>query len=171
MDNLEIKALILVTVLLSGCVTSHPQNAEEFRKAVPGAFGAKVETFEVNRPFRDVARTFQKKAPECLNLRIKTTSQSSTSYHVVVTAYKPTVLVSAQRAELHLQQHHERGVMNVTQEPEGGYYLLVTDAYPLDKNRTRIEMYGPSMGYDTLMSSVKNWATGKNTGCPDLTKS
>lgn len=41
MDNLKIKALLLVTILLSGCVTSHPQTAEEFRKAVPGAFLAK----------------------------------------------------------------------------------------------------------------------------------
>jgi hypothetical protein len=170
MDNLEIKTLILFTLLLSGCVTSHPQTAEEFRKAVPGAFMAKVETFEVNRPFRDVARTFQKKAPECLNLRIKTTERSSTSYHVVVTAYKPTVRVSAQRAELHVQQHHEAGVMNVTKEPEGGYYLLVTDAYPLDKNRTRIDMFAPSMGHDVLISAIKGWATGKNVGCPDLTK-
>jgi hypothetical protein len=170
MDNLEIKALILVTVLLSGCVTSHPQNAEEFRRAVPGAFSAKVETFDVDRPFQDVARTFQNKATECLSMRIKSTTQSNTMNHVVVSAYKPTVLVNAQRAELHLQQHHERGVMNVTKEPGGGYYIMVTDAYPVDKKRTRIEMFRPTMGYDTLISAVKGWATGKNLGCPDMTK-
>ena len=88
----------------------------------------------------------------------------------MVTAYKPTVRVSAQRAELHLQQHHEKGVMNVTQEPEGGYYLLVADAYPLAKNRSRIEIFGPSMGHDVLINAIKGWATGKNIGCPDLTK-
>ena len=57
-------ALIVVLNLFSlvGCV-SHPQTAEEFRKAVPGAFLATVETFEVDRPFGQVASTFQKMGP------------------------------------------------------------------------------------------------------------
>lgn len=165
-----IKTVALFTVLLSGCATHHPQTAEEFRKAVPGAFMAKVETFEVNRPFRDVAKTFQQKAPECLNVRVRTTSQTRMSYQVIVARYKPTVVVTGERAELHVQQHHEAGVLNVTKEPDGGYYLLVTDAYPLGKNRTRVQMYRPSMGHDVLIKAIKGWASGKNVGCPDLTK-
>ena len=44
--------LAIVTVLaLSGCV-SHPQTAQEFREAVPGAFTAEIETFEVDRPLQ-----------------------------------------------------------------------------------------------------------------------
>lgn len=170
MKNPVIKAVALFTILLSGCVTHHPQTAEEFRKAVPGAFMAKVETFEVNRPFRDVAKTFQQKAPECLNVRVRTTSQTNMSYQVIVARYKPTVVVTKERAELHVQQHHEAGVLNVTKEPDGGYYLLVTDAYPLGKNRTRVEMYRPSIGHDVLIKAIKGWASGKNVGCPDLTK-
>ena len=131
-----IMSIVAVTALLAGCVTSHPQTAEEFRQAVPGAAFAKTETFEVNRDFHAVARTFQKKAPECLAVTVRTTSQTTTSYQVIVTDYRPTVLVSAQRAELHVQQHHKQGVMKVTKEPEGGYYLLVADAYPAGKNKT-----------------------------------
>jgi hypothetical protein len=56
--------IVLVGFLtLVGCV-SHPQTAEEFRKAVPGAFSPKGETFEVDRPFSQVAGTFQKMGPE-----------------------------------------------------------------------------------------------------------
>ena len=165
-----ILTIALFTMMLSGCVTHHPQTAEEFRKAVPGAFMGKVETFEVNRPFSDVAKTFQKKAPECLNVSVKTTSQTRQSYQVIVTNYKPTVLVTEEKAELHVQQHHAAGVLNVTEEPNGGYYLLVADAFPLDKKRTRVDIYGPSIGHSVLIEAIKGWATGENIGCPDLTK-
>lgn len=163
---------IFTSVLLSGCaaMTGHPQTAEEFRQAVPGAFLGEVESFEVNRPFREVADTFREKAPVCLHKTIRTTSQTNMSYQVIVTTYNPTVLVDAERAELHLQQHHEAGVLNVTKEPEGGYYLLVADAIPVGKNNTRIDLYRPSVGFDVLIRGIKGWATGDVLGCPDLTK-
>src|SRR5574342_1016718 len=92
--------IVLVGLLtLVGCI-SHPQTAEEFRKAVPGAFSAKVETFEVDRPFNQVASTFQKMGPDCLAKTIKTTSQTNTSFQVIVTTYKPTVMVTEKKAEL-----------------------------------------------------------------------
>ena len=31
----------------------------------------KIETFEVDRSFKEVAHTFQKKAPQSLNVRVK----------------------------------------------------------------------------------------------------
>lgn len=170
MRNHVISAVVFATVLLAGCVTHHPQTAEEFRQAVPGGFMAKTEEFEVTRPFREVAETFRKKAPECLKVTIRTTSQSTTSYQVIVTSYKPTVVVTKSRAELHVQQYHQAGVMKVTKEPEGGYYLLVADAYPVDKNRTRVQLFRPSMGYDVLIRAIKGWASGENLGCPDMTK-
>jgi hypothetical protein len=78
--------------------------------------------------------------------------------------------VTEEKAELHVQQHHATGVLNVTEEPNGGYYLLVADAFPLDKKRTRVDIYGPSTGQDVLIKAIKGWATGENIGCPDLTK-
>ena len=170
MKRQVILTVILFPLIFSGCVTSHPQTAEEFRIAVPGAFMAKVETFEVDRPFSKVAATFKKMGPECLNITVETVSRSQTSFQRIVTVYKPTVLVTAERAELHVQQHHAKGVMAVTQEPEGGYYLLVADAYPLDKNRTRIDLYRPSAGFGVLIKAIKGWATGEEVGCPDMTK-
>jgi hypothetical protein len=161
--------VVLNLLALFGCI-SHPQTAEEFRKAVPGAFSAKVETFEVDRPFSQVAGTFQKVGPNCLSKTIKTTSQTTTSYQVIVTTYKPTVVVTGKKAELHVQFHHDQGVVNVGKEPEGGYYLLVVDAQPVTQTKTRIDLYRPSMGHGVLIQAVKNWATGENIGCPDLTK-
>jgi hypothetical protein len=170
MTDLRMNSLLLGAVLLAGCVTHMPQTAEEFRKAVPGAFMAKTETVEVARPFRDVAASFQKRAPECLDVTVESVSQTTTSYQVIVASYKPTVVVSAERAELHVQQDFKQGVMKVYTEPAGGHYLLVADAYPLDSNRTRLEFYRPSMGYDVLIRAIKGWASGQTLGCPDMTK-
>ena len=86
-----------------------------------------------------------------------------------MTRYKPTVVVSKQRAELHVQQHHESAVLKVTKEPEDGNYLVVTDAYPVSNNKTKIVIYRPSMGYGVMIKSIKGWATRKNIGCPDMT--
>jgi hypothetical protein len=159
----------LGAALLTGCV-SHPQTAEEFRRAVPGALTAKTEMFEVNRSFRDVAATFRKKGPECLEVTVKTTSRTTTSHQVIVTEYKPTVVVTKERAELHVQQHHKAGVVKASKEPAGGYYVLVADAYPVTQNRTKVHMFVPSMGHGVLIRAVRGWATGENLGCPDMTK-
>ena len=159
----------MCAILLTGCI-SHPQTPDEFRKAVPSAFSAKVESFEVDRAFGQVANTFQKMGPSCLAKTIKTTSQTKTSYQVIVTNDKPTVLVTPQKAELHVQFHHDQGVIGVGKEPEGGYYLLVADASPLTPTKTRIDLYRPSMGHGVLIQAVRNWASGENVGCPDLTK-
>ena len=167
---IPIARTLAATVLLAGCVTQHPQNAEEFRKMAPGAFLIKVENHEINRSVRQVGETFQKRAPECLNVRVRTTSQAPGSYQVIVSLYKPTVVVTNERAELHLQRHHEAGVMRVTKEPDGGYYLMVADAYPVDAKRSRLQIIGPSQGYDVIWRAILGWATGKDLGCPDLSK-
>lgn len=155
---------------LSGCATQMPQNAEEFRQAIPGAMFGKVETLEFERPFRQVAATFQRKAPECLSIAVRMTERSATSYQVVEVVYKPTVLVTKERAELHVQRDYKKGVLKVAKEPEGGHYVLVADAYPLPGNRTRLQWFGPSRGHDALIRALKGWASGDNPGCPDLTR-
>ena len=142
---------------------------DQFGKAVPGAMLAKTDTYEVNRSYRDVASTFQRKAPECLNMAVRTVSQTTTSYQNIVTEYTPTVNVTEQRTELHVQQLHKTGVIYPSKPPAGGIYLFVADATP-QGNKTRIQIYGPSKGYDVLHRAVRGWATGENLGCPDMTK-
>jgi len=156
-------------VLLTACVQM-PQTAEEFRKAVPGAMMTKTETYEVNRPAKDVAATFRRKAPECLKVAVRTVSQTTGSYQNILTEYTPTVIVTDQRTELHVQQLHKTGVLYPSKPPEGGTYILVADATPVAARRTRIQLYGPSKGYDVLYRAIRGWATGDNLGCPDMTK-
>jgi hypothetical protein len=161
-----------LALLLAGCAAKQPLTAEEFRQAVPGAFMAKKETVEVNRPFRAVADSFRKRGPECLKVSVRTTTtQPGTSHQVVVADYTPTVVVTGERAELHVQERHKQGVMRAVQEPEAGHYLVVADAYPVDRNKTRLELFGPTGGPGALViRTVKSWATGESTRCPDFTK-
>jgi hypothetical protein len=158
-------------ILLAACAVQHPQNAEEFRQFVPTSSFAKVQSFEANRPFREVARTFQAKAPECLNVAVRTRETSSTSNINVLTTYKPTVVVTERRAEVHVQRSLKGNVIVPGTPPAGGDYFIVADATPLDRNRTRIDIYAPKMGSTTIVRAITGWATGENVGCPDMTKS
>ena len=165
------RASLAAALALAGCAVNFPQNAQEFREQVPGATFGQKQTFEAKRPFRDVARTFQAKAPECLNVSVRTVSRTSTSYQNILTTYKPTVRVSAQKAEVHVQRHYQGGgVIIPGKEPEGGLYVLVADATPIDRNRTRVDIYAPTRGADAMIRAITGWATGENVGCPDMTK-
>lgn len=152
--------------VVAGCSVNNPQTAEEFRQQIPAATFGKVQTFEAKRSFRDVTKTFQAKAPECLNVAVRTVERGGSSTRTL----KPTVLASEKKTELHIQQTWSGNVIVPGRVPEGGLYYIVADATPIDRGRTRVDIYGPSIGADTLVRAIRNWATGENLGCPDLTK-
>lgn len=164
------KRIVAVLATASAGCSPMPQTAEEFRQQIPTALMGSVQSFEANRPLREVARTFQARAPQCLSAKVRTVSQTATSYQVIVAAYKPTVLVSDAKAELHVQRKFESGVISPRKEPEDGHYLLVADATPIDRNRTRVDIYGPTHGADAMIKAITAWANGTSTGCPDMTK-
>jgi hypothetical protein len=162
---------VAAALLLAGCASQHPQSAEEFRKAAPGGFMMASETVEVNRPLRDVAAAWQRRAPECLNVSIRTTSQTATSYQVITSIYKSTVVAGKDRAELHLQRQFKgSGVIIVGTPPADGDYILVFDAYPLAGSRTKVQWLGLQKGHEAVVRAVKAWASGESLGCPDFTK-
>ena len=162
-------AIAAGALLLQACVQM-PQNAEDFRKAVAGgAMLTKTESYEVNRPLSAVAATFQRRAPECLKVSVRTVSQTTTSYQNILNEYTPTVVACKERVELHVHQLHKTGVIYPSKPPEGGIYLFVAAATSEGK-RTWIQIYGPSKGYDVLHRAVRGWAEGNNLGCPDMTK-
>jgi hypothetical protein len=156
--------------LAAGCAGKMPQTADEFRQMAPGAFMVQVQSFEVKRSPRDIGESFRRRAPECLNVTIRTTSSSPGSYQVIDTAYKATVIAGSDKAELHLQQKHLKGVVNVYEEPKDGHYLFVVDATPAGARAAKVQIIGPSRGYDVVVRAIKAWADGSGTACPDLTK-
>src|SRR5712691_946158 len=129
MRNRRGLALIAVALALGGC-GGMPQNAEEFRQYTlertrvlgSGALGGvPKETFEVERPFREVSSTLQKKANECLKVVIKGTSTNKYgNTWTSVSTYKPTFISSPNKAELHVQLNRSE-VVEVGAPPEGAY--------------------------------------------------
>lgn len=84
--------------------------------------------------------------------------------------YTPTVIVDKDKAELRLQEKHEKGVMAVYKEPEAGHYIMVVNATAIGKNKSLIDFYRPAVGNETIVQAIKNWIGGENLGCPDMTK-
>ena len=162
-----------LVAIVSGCVRP-PKTAEGFRQlAASGGMWAKVENFEVDRPYRAVAETFQRRSEACLRVQVVSTSSGGYQSHPTTFKrdYKPTVKLNQRRAEFYVQIHIEgTNLIKVYSEADGGDYVMVADAYPVGRNRTRIELHQVTVGHDVLMKSVRDWATGKSLACPDLTK-
>ncbi|MEZ4224580.1 MAG: hypothetical protein R3B13_26755 [Polyangiaceae bacterium] len=157
-----------LSVFLLGCGPL-PQSAVEFRAAVKdGAFMTTETSFEVERPWQEVGQTFQEQAEKCLKVNVATASMTNQSYQHIVSRYHPTVVIGSSRAELHIQRKHTSGAIGVRKEPADGHYLVVADASPLDKGRTRIDIFGPAMGSNSLVDAIKSWTAGENLDCPML---
>jgi hypothetical protein len=129
--------------------------------------------FEVARPLREVADAFRGKAPECLDLTATATIKTITHFREIirtyVTTYKPSVVESAQRFELHVQWRTQ-GEIHLSPAPAAGAYRLVVDAHPLEGDRTRLQWFAPSAADDFLVHAVRRWATGENMQCPDFSR-
>ena len=158
----------VVVLACCGCF-SMPQTAAEFRQAVPGSMSAKHQSYEVNRSYREIGHTLRKKAKECLNVSVEVSSVGHGSASHWVDHYKPTVVVGDQRAELHLQQHKvSRMLIKPHKEPEGGYYLIVVDVDRLSRDRVKVDMYVPRLGYDHVIDAIDGWIRGTSSLCPDM---
>ena len=169
MKLVSLSIVFLGLIHLAGCATKMPLTADEFRQMAPTAtFGGK-ESFKVNRSVSSIGKTFNKMANQCLNKRIKMVESGYMHHMVVVTKYTPTVKVKNNRAELHLQFEHEKGVMKIHEMPPKGYYLMVMDVTGVAKNKSHVEFYRPGVGHQNIIEALRGWATGVNVGCPDLT--
>ncbi len=158
-------AILAAVVALSGCVPV-PMNPTEFRAAV-NTEGRNIDKFEVNRPFADVIRTFQKMTPECLNYSVTTTEKrgliggrtTSDTWAWV----KGTLSVSQTRMELRIQRKIKDQVGTY---PDDGMYYLVADARPVGAGKTKMAIYY----WDDVAAAaraMKGWASGGEMGCPD----
>lgn len=166
--NKNIAIAPIAAALLSACI-SVPQTPAEVREAGKTRSTSYThESIEVTRPFPEVARTFAKKAPECLEFSLSSTSKPMIGFGSSTTVYawgKPTLRISADKAELHFQGKFLNMMGKV---PPDGWYYLVADAYPLGRNKTKVDIYWAHS--QLVVEAVKGWASGENLGCPDPTR-
>jgi len=170
-------ALIAGALVLGGC-GGMPKNAEEFRNFTlertralgSGPLGGVAkDTFEVERSFREVSSTLQKKSDECLKVAVRWNATNSYgNTRSGVDTFKPTFIAGPNKAELHVQL--KRSAVTEVGAPPDGAYRVVLDATPVAAKRTRIEIYALSIDDKLLRQAMRGWVQGSNLGCPDLTK-
>ncbi len=158
-------AILAIAVFLSGCAAV-PMNPAEFRAAVKKE-GSYIDKFEVNRPYADVVRSFQKMTPECLNYSVSTTEKrgliggrtTSDPWAWV----KGSMKVSATKMELYIQRKIKNQLGTL---PDNGMYYLVGEIYPVGAGKTKVELYYWD-DVKVAAEAMKGWASGGEMGCPD----
>lgn len=165
----HLSVLLSVALLLSGCA-SQPKTADQLRDNVKrNATFSSRDVFEVKKPYRQVSDTMRKKWLECLDSTATgTLHRGGNLYATQTNVYKPKVAVTAQRTELTLQHKVTSGSTQLGGPPPEGFFIIVTDVYPTDKNTTRVDVQKHTIGYQGVMKAVRHWAEGTNMGCPDL---
>ena len=158
--------LLFLIVLFSGCAVT-PQTADEYRRTASGSVIATVERFEVDRSYNRVANTLELMVDMCFGANTRQARPSGGNRQTTGTQWHPTVIVTDEKTEMHVQLAKEQGITNMGQLPEKGQYMLVVDAFPAGGNKTEIVMYRPVVGYGSLISTVKGWVTGEKQACPD----
>src|SRR5262252_4474686 len=125
MTRLSLTPLTVVAavVLLQACA-GLPQGGDARWPAGSDATATRTETFEVNRPVRDVAATFQRQAPECLDIAVGTVMRTFASHRNVLTEYRSTVVADGERAELQLQQQQMSNTPTSSKAPASGAVVV-----------------------------------------------
>lgn len=159
-------------VTLTGCGTP-PKNTAEFRAmAKEGGFLLSNETYVVKRPYQQVVNTYKQRALACLNQTIETTTKDRYGVHVSSSTWTARVNATDKRMECTMQlRSNDSNVVEVYDPPNKyGHYHMLVDAYPVDQNTTRIVLSKALTVSDVVVQATKNWATGENMGCPDMTQ-
>lgn len=165
--------LLVATMFLFLIVGCGPQNAEEFRRMVRSStwLSTTAESLEVSRPFKDVTETLRQKSEECLDVTVRLIcadcigSRSKDAGERIF--WKPTLITTSERTELHLRR---TGHGRPAGTPSDGSYEAVLDAVPIDKARTKIDIYTMNPFNKFIYRAMRGWVTGDNMGCPDMTK-
>lgn len=168
----KIVFLAVTVAVMAGCAsTPTPQNPDEYRTAISkGVFGAKVDTYTVNRPYSAVAKTLQDKTTECLPAKTAEKRCTAGVCKHFQSIYKPTLLKDSNKTELHVQYKREPddGIYMGGKPPSDGMYIIVADAVPDGPKATKMTVYAPTMYFVHMPNAVKHWVNGTNLGCPDF---
>jgi hypothetical protein len=152
-------------LLLAGCVTP-PQTPDELRAGVrAGAMMTQMKTVEIDRSVSAVFKSLRANADKCLNVTIVGSTPGTYGPVVESTTYRSTSrMVNKGTGETVLQQDaRATGRM-----PPGGYYVLVADTEALSGQKSRVTIYGASVGYDDVFEAIMTWAKGRPHECPAI---
>jgi hypothetical protein len=162
----------LAALLLTGCATlvEVPQTPNQFSAAVrKGASFSQHETLELNRDHARVLSDVRQKTDKCLSVKVTSTTVSGLNRSSGSSTFAPrTRMLGPGKAQFTLQVTYTPKPVGSTM-PGGGYYQLVVDIDKIAAGKTRLSLYGPSIGPgNRAYQAIKTWADGKDAPCPDM---
>lgn len=169
------RSFFVISILasfLAGCGTL-PKTADNVVESVnANEIYSKKDTFEVKQPLSKVAAVLKEKSAECFRKRtehtnLQATGIGTTGYRTTTIDFTPHVLVTRERVRLTVQLK-DVSTGNINVGPDEGWYVMVVDAYPVNKQTTRVESYFRNNDHEAMQPAVKSWLTGNTAGCPDL---
>lgn len=170
-------ALSIAAATLTACGVTPPRNAAEFRAMAKESSFVSNETFEVKRPYKQVVDTFKQRAPACLDRTVQSGWQNGNNAaksvrFTEVRTWKAKVATTDRHMELTLQSLITGGnTFELAPPDKDGHYYMVVDAYPVNPGTTRIDIVSATHRVpESVGLAAKNWATGENVGCPDMTQ-
>lgn len=157
---------ILLGMLLTGPACAPiPQSRTEFVAAAKQkSVGAGSESFVVDKSFDSIVALLEERAKTCLNQRVDWSSS------VTNEVGSDTYLSYVQRpgsghAELTVQV--DRTPRGPLKQPAGGLFILAEDLSD-ESGKTKVDLYYPTMNFEPVVKSVREWTHGEKTGCPNL---
>lgn len=174
--NRHLLFTLLIGIFLTGCALGPiPKNAKEYRAAIlEGGFGTNYESYVVRQPYWKVAKTVKAKTKRCLDQTIKSTTCGGIyggSCNTKTFDYNPRFIKGKKKSELHVQVIMSNSLPSISvgeKPPKNGMYIAVIDFIKKGKNKTKINVYSPSMGFTAIPKAVKHWSNQTNLGCPDF---
>ncbi|MFA6902211.1 MAG: hypothetical protein WC236_03915 [Gallionellaceae bacterium] len=174
---MKVKIIVIVMAsFIAGC-GSAPKSPQELRQsATNGSMGMEKSSFVVQRSLSDLAKTYDVKSKECLNVTVERELTVRNIYggagkgESTFLAYSSKVKSTIKQLELNVQMKVTgKNTVKLVEEPEGGYYLLSAEVSPINNSQSNVTLYYYHR-YKNLLAAVQGWSTGKDLKCPDLTK-
>jgi len=170
--NRYLKGFLLINLLIaSGCAVKQAQNAQEFRQMIPHDSYGHQETTLINAPYAQVLKRFKKKTDPCLKTEVVMTStnQYGQTLNTMYLSYTPILTENGAKSELTVQLNISGGGMIAGKVPDKGMYILVADVTAAGKSKSNLTVYRNSFyGAGRIEASLKDWASGANLECPDM---
>ncbi|MCK5237569.1 MAG: hypothetical protein KAR06_11395 [Deltaproteobacteria bacterium] len=159
------KKLLLASLIfiLAGCVTP-PQTTQELREGIQG--GARLTTMKeitVNRSFNSTYNSIKKNADMCFNLTVTSTTPGRYGPMTSITTWRSSSRKTGKGTAEMVIQLDARATGEM---PPGGYFSLLVDTESLSSKKTKVTIYGASIGWGDVFESIFAWAEGKKQECP-----
>lgn len=171
LQHLTICAVLCLT--LSSCTFSNkvPQTREEFiNNVIMGKGLTKTETITVSKDFDVVFKSIKRNMEKCLSDRVTERKMDSRGMKQISTRhYNTTALQTSNMTGEVTTQVEQEPRLEGPAIPENGFYIFAIDVNGTDDNKTEVILYGASLGWDDVFSSVKHWAENRQKACPKHT--